>query len=139
MNASKDALPADWSSKAMVGFGARLKEHRPEEKAFIVNADFVATYKVEWPIGYSPIYDPDEETDVEVTCSFDLVYDIVEGSEIDASDLEHFAIMNGTFNAWPYWRELAQATTLRMGVPPLIVQLFVFPKSVMGSEEDSGN
>jgi preprotein translocase subunit SecB len=39
-------------------------------------------------------------------------------------EIEGFARLNGTFNAWPYLREIVQSTTTRMGIPPLILPLY---------------
>jgi preprotein translocase subunit SecB len=40
------------------------------------------------------------------------------------SDLQEFAKVNGVYNAWPYLREIVHSTTLRMGIPPLMLPLF---------------
>jgi hypothetical protein len=39
-------------------------------------------------------------------------------------DLAQFAQINAVYNAWPYLRELMQAMTVRMGVPPLTLPLY---------------
>jgi preprotein translocase subunit SecB len=41
--------------------------------------------------------------------------------------LDAFAKTNAVFNAWPYWREFVQSTTVRMGLPPLVTPVFRFP------------
>ncbi len=35
-----------------------------------------------------------------------------------------FGEMNGLYNAWPYWREFVQATTVRMGLPALTIPVY---------------
>ena len=37
---------------------------------------------------------------------------------------EAFAQVNAVFNAWPYWRELVQASLARMSMPALTVPVF---------------
>lgn len=35
-----------------------------------------------------------------------------------------FANVNGTYNVWPYFRELVQSLTGRMGLPPIVIPVF---------------
>lgn len=59
---------------------------------------------------------------------FELAYEPREnGAEFDPDDIEHFTFVNATFNAWPYWRELAQSMTQRMGIPPVVVPVLKIP------------
>jgi len=69
----------------------------------------------------------DEFGDIEVEAAFKLSYELVDPQGVSDDDLKHFAVYNATFNAWPYWREYAQSTTQRFGVPTLLIPLFVFP------------
>ncbi len=57
----------------------------------------------------------------EVEAVFGLVYALTEA--IEKEDADAFARHNALFNAWPYWRELVQNTTVRMGFPPPLVPL----------------
>lgn len=47
---------------------------------------------------------------------------LVEAPDLD--DFVHFGFCNGTFNAWPYWREHVRQVTTRMGITPLVVPVF---------------
>ena len=38
--------------------------------------------------------------------------------------IDAFGKTNGVFNIWPYWRELVQSITTRMGLPPLTLSVF---------------
>lgn len=53
-----------------------------------------------------------------------LVYTLK--TEVDAPEdaLQHFAELNGTYNVWPYWRELVQTVTGRVGLASIIVPVF---------------
>ena len=41
-----------------------------------------------------------------------------------SEELEAFGEVNAVFNAWPYWRELVQASLARMLLPPLTLPVF---------------
>ena len=81
--------------------------------------------------------DTDEETlQAEIRGTFELSYEIPDDEIFSAEELEAFADMNAVFNAWPYWRELIQASLARMGLPVLTVPVFRVP---MGTPEDPGS
>lgn len=48
-----------------------------------------------------------------------------------------FATLNGTYNAWPYVRELVQSLTTRMGLPGLIIPLYRMPVAGDETEEQA--
>ena len=64
-----------------------------------------------------------------INSSFDLSYKTMPDESFSKADLEEFARVNGVFNAWPYFRELVQSMTIRIGYPPVTVPLLRFPKS----------
>jgi hypothetical protein len=67
----------------------------------------------------------DSEEPLSIKASFMLSYSVSSLDGIDDEHLKAFAATNGVFNAWPYWRELVQSTTCRMGlVKPVIVPVF---------------
>jgi len=59
-----------------------------------------------------------------IQASFLLIYsaDTLEGITEEAVEL--FGNTNGIFNAWPYWREFIQSTTMRMNLQPLTIPVF---------------
>jgi hypothetical protein len=65
---------------------------------------------------------------IEFSCAFSLGYcfNVVGGPEGEERDkyLKAFAEVNGTYNVWPYFRELFQSTITRMGLPPVVVPLY---------------
>jgi preprotein translocase subunit SecB len=65
-----------------------------------------------------------EKTVISINASFLLVYKADNLKDLDQEAFQKFADVNGTYNAWPYWREFVQNVTVRMGVPPLIIQVF---------------
>ena len=69
-----------------------------------------------------------KEPAVYVKAGFELRYRLPEGSSASRSELNRFAQVNGTFNAWPYWREFIQNMFARMDLPPLTLPLFRIPK-----------
>ena len=54
-----------------------------------------------------------------VEAVFYLEYKINSFDGISDQHVQAFGKMNGVYNAWPYWREYVQSTTVRMGFPPL--------------------
>jgi hypothetical protein len=74
-----------------------------------------------------PELEEDTELTVVIHAVFRLSYEVPESDEVSEEDLEHFSFANGTLHAWPYWRELAQSMTTRMGITPLIVGTYKIP------------
>lgn len=69
----------------------------------------------------------DVESDRRVTdidAEFLVVYRTNDASAFPADALRHFAGLNGTYNAWPYWRELVQSMTARAGMSGITVPVF---------------
>ncbi len=66
---------------------------------------------------------------IKLTCAFHLTYQATQPGLL--AHLPHredafraFADLNATTNVWPYFREMVQSTTVRMGIPPMILPLF---------------
>ena len=59
-----------------------------------------------------------------VEASFRLTYRTSVAELLTPPVLEAFAVTNGAYNAWPYWREFAQNMTARMGIVPVILPVF---------------
>jgi len=64
-----------------------------------------------------------EKPVVEVFCEYCLTYVLPEGIPCSDEDAAEFAALNGTFNAWPFFREYVQSLTSRMGVPLVTLPL----------------
>lgn len=58
---------------------------------------------------------------VEAEAVYSAYYDL--SSAISEADAGVFAKHNAVFNVWPYFRELVQNFSARMGVPPLTIPL----------------
>jgi preprotein translocase subunit SecB len=59
-----------------------------------------------------------------IEAAFVLRYRIPSFEGIGDKNIEAFGKLNGLFNAWPYWREFVQSTTVRMGLPALTVPMY---------------
>lgn len=66
---------------------------------------------------------------ISIEASFVLAYTLTTTEGLTKKGYEEFANMNGTFNAWPYWREFVQATIARMGLPPLTIPVYRLAES----------
>jgi len=58
-----------------------------------------------------------------IEATFVLIYNLLEPIDTTETDIQTFGQMNGLLNIWPYWRELVQSSTSRMGLPPIRVPL----------------
>jgi hypothetical protein len=67
------------------------------------------------------------ETAIRVFADFELHYRLPEGISATDEEASIFAETNATLNAWPYLRETIQSTSVRMGVPPILLPLFRLP------------
>lgn len=73
---------------------------------------------------------------VALSASFSLIYWLEPDVRIDDRCFRHFAEVNGPYNAWPYWRELVQSVTGRVGMAGVTIPVFrVTPKIVEAIEE----
>jgi preprotein translocase subunit SecB len=59
-----------------------------------------------------------------IEATFLLLYNINNMEGLDDGAFHSFAELNGTYNAWPYWREFVQSVTSRMQLPPLTIPVF---------------
>lgn len=64
------------------------------------------------------------ETAIRAFADFELHYGATEGISGTDEELTAFAETNATLNAWPYLREAIQSTSVRMGMPPILLPLF---------------
>lgn len=87
-----------------------------EKKTISVQISFIALAK------YTPS-DEDEKAPITIAADFVLSYvlDSIEG--VQTEHVDAFAGINGVYNAWPYWREYVQSTSVRLGLPALTLPL----------------
>ena len=66
-----------------------------------------------------------------ISASFRVVYSLEPNlKQLTEDEIQKFGRFIATANAWPFWRELVQSTTCRMGLPPLLLPLLT-PSSLM--------
>jgi hypothetical protein len=58
---------------------------------------------------------------LDLSCTFEANYELLQSYEPAQDEIEAFAGGNAVFNCWPYFREIVQNLTLRMGlaIPPV--------------------
>jgi len=59
-----------------------------------------------------------------IVAVFLLQYRLSSFEGLTKANFNAFGEMNGLYNAWPYWREFVQATTVRMGLPPFTIPVY---------------
>lgn len=133
-----DDLRHDWGSAVFIGHHAHVHGWRvPDVDAtlprVLARVAFIGIHHPAWDLSTLeelPPYEPDNPPAVILEAMFELAYEPDSGDcDLDENDLDHFAFANATFNAWPYWRELAQSMTQRMGIPPVVVPVFKIPSA----------
>lgn len=65
-----------------------------------------------------------EDIFVRIEARFAITYSIDPQEGLTQDNYDAFGERNGVYNAWPYWREFVQSTTVRMGLPPLTLPVF---------------
>jgi hypothetical protein len=121
------AIPSDWAANAHMGISTDAQLDR-STNMLSVECGFIAVYAPGHDRGTSELPNP-KDAPVELHAQFRLVYEMKDLATIQDADPEHFALTNGVLHAWPYWREIAQTTTLRMGLAPLLVGTVKIPWS----------
>ena len=76
----------------------------------------------------------DDEEFLAINVVSELTYRIPKELTVTREALNQFADVNGVYNVWPYWRELVQTTSVRMGFPPLLMPLFRVGRAETPSE-----
>lgn len=95
------------------------------EQEFVVQLDYkVASRAIE---GEQALFD--------ISVGLLLEYKLDESIECGPNDLEAFALLSSTFSAHPYLREIVANSTVRMGLPPLILQVLRSPLSFLPEDE----
>lgn len=59
-----------------------------------------------------------------IAAIFLLQYRLASFEGLTKANFNAFGEMNGLYNAWPYWREFVQATTVRMGLPTITIPVY---------------
>ena len=60
----------------------------------------------------------------DVSATFHAAYRLQGAESFPEDALQHFADLNGTYNVWPYWRELVQTFTCRAGLGAFVVPVY---------------
>jgi hypothetical protein len=99
------------------GYRARyeMPKRHPEHLFVYVDLNFAAS---------APTGDDTGPDRVVLEATYLLVYMLKADAEKPEDALQHFAELNGTYNVWPYWRELVQTVTGRVGLAAITVPVF---------------
>jgi hypothetical protein len=82
----------------------------------------------------------EEQLQAEIEGTFELSYSVPENKSFTTEELEAFGEGNAVFNAWPYWRELVQASLARMSLPPVTLPVFrLMPADAAEESEQNEN
>jgi hypothetical protein len=117
-------MPGSWTDGVRASSSASAEFNR-EALRLIVYCEFVAVWAPD--LQDDDPHPSSKESPFELRARFRLEYAIKNLDGIEVGDEEHFARTNGMLHAWPYWREIAHSTTVRMGLAPLLVGTFKIP------------
>jgi hypothetical protein len=123
----RGAIPGDWSANAITGFNVDARLDR-DDSSLTISCMFLAMWAPGLDLGSGILPSP-KEAPFELHAGFGLVYELKDATVVEDADPEHFALTNGVLHAWPYWREIAHTTTVRMGLAPLLIGTFKLPWS----------
>jgi hypothetical protein len=129
LNVEPQDLAADWRDRIFNGYDSSFTGLDADKYVARIRCAFVCVYMEGVDIRKEglPPYDPENPPTFAIDAEFDLSYALKRDAEVTETDLAHFAYANGTHNAWPYWRELVQNFTQRMGIDPMVVGPFKLP------------
>jgi hypothetical protein len=74
---------------------------------------------------------------VHLEATYIVIYDLGNAADESEEALEQFAELNGAYNAWPYWRELVQTVTGRVGLAAIVVPVFRPPVRQLEKESSA--
>jgi hypothetical protein len=80
----------------------------------------------------------DGDSDFGVSADFLVLYEAKSLSGLSAPNFQQFAELNGTYNAWPYWREFLHNTMSRMELKPFLLPVFRIIGAAEGPDTSSG-
>jgi hypothetical protein len=120
-------IPNNWVANVVMGFSTDAQFDRADN-TLLVECGFLAVY-ARGHDGEPDVLPNPKDAPVELHARFALTYELKDTAAIQDTDPEHFAITNGVLHAWPYWREIAHTTTVRMGLAPLLVGTVKIPWS----------
>ncbi|MBU0618484.1 MAG: hypothetical protein KKI02_12270 [Planctomycetes bacterium] len=66
----------------------------------------------------------DADPDFHLSADFLILYTAKSLSGLTKLNFEKFGELNGTYNAWPYWREFLHNTMSRMQLKPFVLPVF---------------
>lgn len=119
------------------GYRSSFSRHEEDGRSqFVVLTDFKFSAKV--GVGDSSDAEDDEQSDQELVAldaTFQLIYSLPLELTVDEECYKHFAEINGPYNAWPYWRELVQSVTGRVGLAGITIPVFRPPKIEIQEQE----
>lgn len=119
------------------GYRSSFSQQEAEgRKQLVVLTDFKFSAKV--GAGADSDSESDEQSDRELVvldATFQLIYSLPLELTVEEECYKHFAEINGPYNAWPYWRELVQSVTGRVGLAGITIPVFRPPKIEIQREE----
>lgn len=110
------------NSPAEIGM---MQGHRCEHRRDVVDGLCRLNVFAEFKFTAKEMRDGDEVADLmSLTATFSIVYTMPSDIEIEDVCYEYFAEVNGPYNCWPYWRELVQTATGRVGLAGVTVPVY---------------
>ncbi|HEU0076950.1 MAG TPA: hypothetical protein VFQ76_04830 [Longimicrobiaceae bacterium] len=119
LNSALDPLDPPDFREIQVTQGHRGRYKLPEK-----HPDFVYVYvDLRFTASHEDVERVQSEL-VDLTATYQLAYTLESAAEYPEDALQYFAELNGVYNIWPYWRELVQTVTGRVGLSAIVVPVY---------------
>lgn len=112
--ARRKPLPGEYSANVTVGVNVGVQADR-KQGVIQVRPRFVLVARFE---------ETGDDEFLRIEATFLLQYRLPSFKGLRKANITAFGATSGVHDAWPYWREYVQATTVRMGCPALTIPLY---------------
>jgi hypothetical protein len=125
--AEPEEVDGNWGESAFLGY--RTTFWRKDPETLEVRVSFLAFYQggKDISLGPPPEFTQENAPDVVFECTLVLAYGVRGEDPLEDNDVEQFAQVNSPMHAWPYWREFAQSSSARLGIPNLVIGVYKLP------------
>lgn len=107
--------------EAQADVSVRLVSDPPQHRANFDEAAGLLYCGVKFKVAL--VLEEKGETLLDVRAEYALIYGVPDGVSCSSEAASLFARKNGVFNSWPFFRELAQSLSCRMGFPAVVLPL----------------
>jgi hypothetical protein len=117
-NLATSLSPLELPSSLAIQSRYRSRHEAAGEQHFVVSID------LEFEGRATDTVETESAPALRLDATFTLVYEWKPNADYPEGATDDFARLNGAYNVWPYWRELVQTVSGRVGLAGMIVPVF---------------